>query len=208
MEYGDRGRRRHRRFKVENRAGKLTSTPAWISRRHGLAEPPVIAQRHHFRLRQRGRHRQRIDAPRPSAPPSAASRSTRAVLYALDAQTGNTCGRAATRSRRGTTGAAFRSPTAGSISAPSTARFIALAIAPQGAHWRSATRKSTLTAALLTTSSLSGLTFWPRAEAAREWTTAQGDAQRCSWVRDRREGLDGEPAEVRRVPVPVEDEAA
>jgi len=76
-------------FKVEEKNGKLQLTPAWISRDMNRAEPPVIANGVIFAY---GNGEDTDQAYPESGLEDTAERripgSTRAVLYALDAQTG------------------------------------------------------------------------------------------------------------------------
>jgi outer membrane protein assembly factor BamB len=76
-------------FKVEEKGGKLTLTPAWISRDMNRAEPPVIANGIIFAY---GNGEDTDQAYPDVGLDDVASRripgSTHAVLYALDAQTG------------------------------------------------------------------------------------------------------------------------
>jgi outer membrane protein assembly factor BamB len=76
-------------FKVEEKAGKLTLTPAWISRDMNRAEPPVIANGVIFAY---GNGEDTDQAYPDVGLDDVASRripgSTKAVLYALDAQNG------------------------------------------------------------------------------------------------------------------------
>jgi outer membrane protein assembly factor BamB len=76
-------------FKVEDKGGKTTLTPAWISRDMNRAEPPVIANGVVFAY---GNGENTDQAYSDVGLDDVASRripaSTRAVLYALDAQTG------------------------------------------------------------------------------------------------------------------------
>jgi outer membrane protein assembly factor BamB len=76
-------------FKVEEKSGKLTLTPAWISRDMNRAEPPVIANGIIFAY---GNGEDTDQAYADVGLDDVASRripgSTKAVLYALDAQTG------------------------------------------------------------------------------------------------------------------------
>jgi len=76
-------------FKVEEKNGKLQLTPAWISRDMNRAEPPVIANGVIFAY---GNGEDTEQAYADVGLDDVASRripgSTRAVLYALDAQTG------------------------------------------------------------------------------------------------------------------------
>ena len=119
-------------FKVEEKAGKCTLTPAWISRDMNRAEPPVIANGVIFAYGSGEDTDQARIRHRPGLQPRRISHqdSTKAVLYALDAQTGKELwNRAATRSLRGTTGAGYRSPTAAFISTPLTVSSIASGIA-------------------------------------------------------------------------------
>jgi outer membrane protein assembly factor BamB len=77
-------------FKVEDKAGKYTLTPAWLSRDMNHAEPPVIANGVVFAYGN-GEDTDQAAFDIGLAYNSAAQRiknSTHAVLYALDAQTG------------------------------------------------------------------------------------------------------------------------
>ena len=77
-------------FKVEEKAGKFTLTPAWVSRDMNHAEPPVIANGVVFAYGN-GEDTDQAAFDIGLAYNSAASRikgSTHAVLYALDATTG------------------------------------------------------------------------------------------------------------------------
>jgi outer membrane protein assembly factor BamB len=77
-------------FKVEDKAGKYTLTPAWISRDMNRAEPPVIANGVIFSYGN-GEDTDQARFDIGLAYNRAEYRikgSTKAVLYALDAQTG------------------------------------------------------------------------------------------------------------------------
>jgi outer membrane protein assembly factor BamB len=77
-------------FKVEDKAGKFTLTPAWISRDMNRAEPPVIANGVVFGYANGENTTQSTPDLGLGANTSEyrIPRSTHAVLYALDAQTG------------------------------------------------------------------------------------------------------------------------
>ncbi len=78
-------------FKVEDKAGKYTLTPAWISRDMNRAEPPVIANGVIFAYgsgEDTDQARFDIGLAYNHDAKYRISNSTKAVLYALDAQTG------------------------------------------------------------------------------------------------------------------------
>jgi outer membrane protein assembly factor BamB len=78
-------------FKVEEKAGKFTLTPAWISRDMNRAEPPVIANGVIFAYgsgEDTDQARFDIGLAYNHDAKYRISNSTKAVLYALDAQTG------------------------------------------------------------------------------------------------------------------------
>jgi outer membrane protein assembly factor BamB len=81
-------------FKLEERTGKLQLTPAWISRDMNHADPPVVANGVVFGYAS-GEDNVLINAPPPfgaeamtTGTPGRVSRSSHAVLYALDGRTG------------------------------------------------------------------------------------------------------------------------
>jgi outer membrane protein assembly factor BamB len=76
-------------FKVDDKAGKVVLTPAWISRDMYMADPPVIANGVVYAYGSGESTTQRW--PEPGHVGGSAGRiqeSTHAILYALDAQTG------------------------------------------------------------------------------------------------------------------------
>ena len=78
-------------FKVEEKAGKWTLAPAWLSRDMNRAEPPVIANGVIFAYgngEDTDQARFDIGLAYNHAPSIASKVRTQAVLYALDAQTG------------------------------------------------------------------------------------------------------------------------
>ena len=114
IEYGEVARGAVAAFKVEEKAGKLVLTPAWMSRDMDQAEPPVIANGVVFAYGS-GENTAQADSGAGLGFNTARTASRippTPTIYALDAQTARSCGRAATRSPRSTTSAASRSPTA------------------------------------------------------------------------------------------------
>jgi len=78
-------------FKLEEKNGKLTLTPAWMSQNMNRAEPPVIANGIVFAYGNGEDTTQSYpDVGLADTPERRIPGSTRAVLYALDAQTGKT----------------------------------------------------------------------------------------------------------------------
>ncbi len=76
-------------FKVEDRNGKLWLAPAWISRDMNRAEPPVIANGIVFTYGNgENTDQAEFDLGLTNTAPKRIAKSTHAVLYALDAQTG------------------------------------------------------------------------------------------------------------------------
>jgi outer membrane protein assembly factor BamB len=76
-------------FKVEEKSGKLTLTPAWVSRDMNRAEPPVIANGVIFAYGNgEGTHQATEEKGLTNTLDERLPASTHAVLYALDAQTG------------------------------------------------------------------------------------------------------------------------
>ena len=76
-------------FKVEEKNGKFQLTPAWMSRDMDQAEPPVIANGIVFAYGSGENTRQAYaDKGLADFSPLRIKASTKAVLYALDAQTG------------------------------------------------------------------------------------------------------------------------
>jgi outer membrane protein assembly factor BamB len=77
-------------FKVEEKDGKTVLTPAWMSRDMDQAEPPVIANGIVFAYGSGENNTQATPEEGLGANTSAkrVQKSTHAVLYALDAQTG------------------------------------------------------------------------------------------------------------------------
>ena len=106
-------------FKVEEKAGKWTLAPAWISRDMNRAEPPVIANGVVFAYgngedtdQATLRHRAGLQQQ-----PSIASKARRTPCSMRSTRRpAKSCGRAAIKSPRGAIGAGFRSPTGGSTS--------------------------------------------------------------------------------------------
>ena len=130
IEYGDVVRGGVAAFKMEDKAGKVVLTPAWLSRDMDQAEPPVVANGVRVRATAAARTPRRptstagwASTPRPIA---WRSRRTRRSMRSTRAPA-RSSGRAAIRSRRSITSAGCRSPTAASTSAPTTGRCIALA---------------------------------------------------------------------------------
>jgi len=77
-------------FKVEDKAGKIVLTPAWISRDMYMAEPPVIANGIVFGYGSGESTTQRWAEPgHVGGAQGRIQESTHAILYALDAQNGN-----------------------------------------------------------------------------------------------------------------------
>jgi len=77
-------------FKVTDRAGKAVLTPAWLSRDMYMAEPPVIANGVVFGYGSGESTTQRWAEPgHVGAAQGRIQESTHAILYALDAQTGD-----------------------------------------------------------------------------------------------------------------------
>ena len=110
-------------FKLEDKAGKLQLSPAWLSRNMHLGDPCVIANGVVFGYGS-GEDTTQATPDIGLAYNTSANRarhSTHATLYALDAGPARSSGRAAIRSRRSTTSRACRWPTAASTSAPTTA---------------------------------------------------------------------------------------
>ena len=110
-------------FKVEEKNGKWAGAGLDLAR-HESRRAAGDRQRHRLRVRQRRGHRpgRRSTSDSPTTPPRIVSkaRRTRCCTRSTHRPARN-CGRAAIRSRRGTTGAGSRWPTAGSTSTPSTA---------------------------------------------------------------------------------------
>ena len=76
-------------FKMEERAGKVTLTPAWISRDMYMAEPPVVANGIVFGYGSGESTTQRWAEPgHVGGAEGRIQESTHAILYALDGQTG------------------------------------------------------------------------------------------------------------------------
>jgi outer membrane protein assembly factor BamB len=76
-------------FKVEDKAGKVSLAPAWISRDMYMADPPVIANGIVFAYGSGESTTQRWAEPgHVGAAQGRIQESTHAILYALDAQTG------------------------------------------------------------------------------------------------------------------------
>ena len=102
-------------FKVEEKAGKWTLAPAWISRDMNRAEPPVIAGGVIFAYGN-GETPTRPGSTSgwlTTAPNIASKLLTHAVLYALDAQTGKELWSSGDQITSWSHWGGFRSPTAG-----------------------------------------------------------------------------------------------
>jgi hypothetical protein len=109
-------------LKLEEKNGALVLTPAWISRDMDLAEPPVIANGVVYTYgKRRRRDAGHGEGGLNSSAPRRIPLSKKAVLYALDAQTGRELYSSGSQITRGTISAACRSRTAVSTSARSTA---------------------------------------------------------------------------------------